>query len=56
MDFQSVHYNTRSLGENITLLHDILQTVKALPDIIAISESIIRKTVVQRLIFRVMFS
>ena len=34
-----MHCNTRSLGENISLLHDILVTVKSLPDIIAISET-----------------
>jgi len=34
-----LHCNTRSLGKNISLLHDILQTIKTLPDIIAISET-----------------
>lgn len=34
-----MHCITRSLGKNLFLLHDILNTVKSLPDIIAISET-----------------
>lgn len=37
--FSVLHCNTRSLGKTISLLHDILQTIKSLPDIIAISET-----------------
>ena len=34
-----MHCNTRSLGKKLFLLHDILISVKSLPDIIAISET-----------------
>ena len=37
--FSIMHCNTRSLGKNLFLLHDILISVKSLPDIIAISET-----------------
>ena len=37
--FSLLHCNTRSLGKNVSLLHDILLTVETRPDIIAISET-----------------
>ena len=37
--FSLLHCNTRSLGKNVSLLHDILLTVETRPDVIAISET-----------------
>ena len=37
--FSLLHCNIRSLGKNVSLLHDILLTVETRPDIIAISET-----------------
>ena len=37
--FSLLHCNTRSLGKNVSLLHDILLSVETRPDIIAISET-----------------
>ena len=37
--FSILHCNTRNLGKNLYLLHDILTSVKSLPDITAISET-----------------
>ena len=42
--FAIMHCNTRSLGKNLFLLHDILISVKSLPDIIAISETKLNDT------------
>ena len=42
--FSIMHCNTRSLGKNLFLLHDILISVKSLPDIIAISETKLNDT------------
>ena len=40
--FSIFHCNIRSLEKNKSLLHDILSTVKTMPNIIAISESKIK--------------
>lgn len=37
--FSLLHCNMRSLGKNVSLLHDILLTVETLPDVIVISET-----------------
>ena len=42
--FSIMHCNARSLGKNLFLLHDILISVKSLPDIIAISETKLNDT------------